>query len=305
MRTVIALLFFIMAVSCDMSNKMEIDIPTPEEKLVVNCFFAADSVWTVQVYKSKNALAAKNSVEDRVTNATVVIDDGTKEIPFELDDNYFLYRSKEAEGSAVVGKPYTLKVSAPGFDPVTSTVRIPDPVSIVDVSSTTANDILAPGHHSRIFEIHFKDPGQQVNYYALSVFGVGTSPFPPYSESVPKTTRPLNPTWAEDYYGEWYKHYRNSFAEFNLLFNDRTFDGASYVFKVATFEPDENAPHAYIISLKSLSDEYYNYRVTYNIQEQTAEDPFAQPVQVFNNIKDGYGIFAGYSQATIEHNTQE
>jgi hypothetical protein len=89
---------------------------------------------------------------------------------------------------------------------------------------------------------------------------------------------------------------------FNLLFDDRLFDGDEYVLSVSCQEarPTEKFPEQvflYKMSLRSLSSAYYNYRVTYNLQQETKGDPFAQPVQVFNNIQNGYGIFAAFSQS--------
>ena len=53
-----------------------------------------------------------------------------------------------------------------------------------------------------------------------------------------------------------------------------------------------------IVTLRTLSEDYYNYKITGSLQQNTSDNPFAQPVNVHDNIDDGFGIFAGYS----EHN---
>jgi hypothetical protein len=45
----------------------------------------------------------------------------------------------------------------------------------------------------------------------------------------------------------------------------------------------------------TLSEEYYQYINTNFKQRQALQDPFAEPLRVYNNIKEGYGIFAAYN----------
>lgn len=44
----------------------------------------------------------------------------------------------------------------------------------------------------------------------------------------------------------------------------------------------------------ALSKSAFEFKTTYIKQQLNRENPFAQPVQVFNNIRNGLGIFAGY-----------
>lgn len=46
--------------------------------------------------------------------------------------------------------------------------------------------------------------------------------------------------------------------------------------------------------MKKVSEAYFLYKETYALQQSVDGDPFAEPVTVFNNIENGYGIFAGY-----------
>ncbi len=54
--------------------------------------------------------------------------------------------------------------------------------------------------------------------------------------------------------------------------------------------------------LKHITEEHYLYGTTAQLQEQeTAENPFSQPVQVFGNIENGLGIFAGFGKSRLEY----
>src|SRR5690606_17271812 len=52
--------------------------------------------------------------------------------------------------------------------------------------------------------------------------------------------------------------------------------------------------HAYRLRLGHLSEDYYRYLRSQELQEATEEHPFAEPVIVHSNIEGGVGIFAGY-----------
>ncbi len=46
-------------------------------------------------------------------------------------------------------------------------------------------------------------------------------------------------------------------------------------------------------NLKSVTESYYQYHTTSDLQDWNEGDPFAQPVQVFSNIPNGLGILMG------------
>jgi len=66
----------------------------------------------------------------------------------------------------------------------------------------------------------------------------------------------------------------------------------SFDLDIYNFINDENNLN---IELFSISKDIYMYLLTFQAQQETEESPFAEPVMVYNNIKDGYGIFAGFS----------
>ena len=52
-----------------------------------------------------------------------------------------------------------------------------------------------------------------------------------------------------------------------------------------------------IVELRSVSEEYYLFHSTVSRQQNNSDQPFSDPVVLFNNIRNGQGVFAGYSQA--------
>ena len=54
----------------------------------------------------------------------------------------------------------------------------------------------------------------------------------------------------------------------------------------------------YTIFLRNTSKSYYLYRQSVDLQRWTEDDPFAQPVQIYTNITNGFGILSGYNEKT-------
>lgn len=50
------------------------------------------------------------------------------------------------------------------------------------------------------------------------------------------------------------------------------------------------------VVLRTVTEDYYQYNYTRDLQASVENNPFAQPVQLYDNIDGGLGIFAGYSQ---------
>ena len=67
------------------------------------------------------------------------------------------------------------------------------------------------------------------------------------------------------------------------------------------FGADESFPSYELFALlRTTTEEYYNYNYTRDLQASVENNPFAQPVQVYDNVENGLGIFAGYSQTEKE-----
>lgn len=48
-----------------------------------------------------------------------------------------------------------------------------------------------------------------------------------------------------------------------------------------------------------MSEDYYKYQRTYIKQIETKNNPFASVIEVYSNIENGVGIFAGHNRQRI------
>ncbi len=93
------------------------------------------------------------------------------------------------------------------------------------------------------------------------------------------------------------------------VFNDDLFDQDELEIQISfpmglieyTLDGITSDAGGFKIEIRSLSEEYYNYLYSTNLQESITEDPFAEPVQIFSNVENGLGIFGGYNIQTFEY----
>ncbi len=55
----------------------------------------------------------------------------------------------------------------------------------------------------------------------------------------------------------------------------------------------------YWLEVTGMSEDYYKYQKTYIKQVETKDNPFASVIEVYSNITNGVGIFAGYNRQMI------
>ncbi|HIF14776.1 MAG TPA: DUF4249 family protein, partial [Bacteroidetes bacterium] len=82
-----------------------------------------------------------------------------------------------------------------------------------------------------------------------------------------------------------------------VIFTDDLFNGQKISLKVKSEIWSYEPGMVIYWTLINHSEDYFMYKKTFNVYQSVEGNPFAEPVQVFSNIKNGYGIFAGYSQS--------
>lgn len=290
------ILFVLLTFTCLWScEKVEdiVDFPKHKSRLVVNGFFHADSRWEFDVSKSLSVI--DNAPLAKINNASIQIFENDiliETLTFLFEDggiNDGLYYS---DNKPVFGKNYSIIVSANGFESVSAADKLPTPVPIVstdfkiiDSSFYTNSDGNILWYINSAVSIKFNDPVGEENFYQLEVLYYYTI----YNFD------------SSTYYNSFNSFHLNSDnlsieegLEGNIIFSDLIFDGQTY--EISAEFTHYNAPpdFTYYIYFKSLSKSCFFYKKTYGLYLNRKNDPFAEPVQVYNNIENGFGIFAGY-----------
>jgi Domain of unknown function (DUF4249) len=299
-------LYFIVVVVLVVSCKTSDIVTLPENppKIVVNCVTENDSLFTASVSLSSGILN-KNPNPNYygfVPISTAKVDlyeNGqfletltpyTNPYPTSTPDDQLAddYYAKNAR--ARIGKTYTIEVTQEGYNMVSSTYTQPPPIAVDSFSTHVGGLDPRPEYAEdsvleNFYHFEFNDPPGE-NYYEVVFFII----HPGYSSEV------LSPKFINSEYKE--SNLGGQEGDPGIVFADTYFDGKRAILdlKSAIGRQWVKGTWLYGVYLRNVTREYYFYRKNLNQQVVNASDPFAQPTNVQNNISNGFGIFAGFTQ---------
>lgn len=279
-------------------KEVDYDIPPLKQQVVVNGLFCPDSVFSIHVSLSSSTNAAPNFVE----NATVEIFKENISIGLlsYVDNGWYKTSVKP-----VVGKSYKLVVSVPNFESVEALSYVPTlPLNISSTYYITSNvpeysnNGGIPGQFPTDTKIIFDDDPNHLNYYEI-----GENRF--LFEQTMETDLSILSDSELDFNPKTY------------FFSDINFNGStkSLVLRkggLALLDPWGNtyADPFYFLKFKICSAEYYSFRKSWtrHFHNQNSDlnlnDPLTliflgDPVEMYTNVSNGLGVFAGYNQTTL------
>jgi len=295
MKTRITVCFFlplIAVVSCTLV--VDVDVPISEPKITVNSLFSPDSVWDVSLALSRNILDESPFLTPNVSEV-VILEETERVISTLVQAKPGVYRS---DCKPEMGKTYSIRVSAPNQHSITATGKVPGPVDVLHVKIDTldGNQDFGPGQSIAI-EVELYDPANEVNFYRFQLYIRSVYEYFRYdTQETVRDTTIIQLGLLEDspdLLGE---------GDSNFIISDSKFNGSITKIKFQPVYPWSVEIIEVGILAQNLSEEYNEYLKTLNLQRSTDGDPFAQPVKVYSNINNGFGIFAGYSAAYFRIN---
>ncbi len=296
-KLIIASIILVSFFSCQ--KVLDLDAETKIPKLVVNSLFNDQDKW--EVYVSRSLSVLDNGNLTKVDNATVSIYDGTTLVSnLTYDGEKYIILGLSSPPTA--GKIYRIEVSAPNFTSVSSSDFCPQKVSIlqVDTSSTTTSF----GDREENVTIKFQDPGSTKNHYGIE-FNIDR-----YSRYYNSTSS----SWDTSYIGseEIYIASSNPVVDNSgpdnyvrtLTLKDNLFDGQQKSILFNYYRYPSGNPNEFsvkTVKLFSLTEATYKYKKSITAYRAADGNPFAEPVQVFTNVENGFGIFGGQSNSEIKY----
>ena len=267
---------------------IEPDLPDHTPRLVLQAFFTADSSWSAYVGRSAGILEPLPPGERAVAGASVELLDGDHVVEklrfLEWPPIYVL-----DENPLEAGRSYSLRVSAPGFATIRATDAVPLPVAASAEPYVSRADVV-----SHAIRVEIQDPPGETNYYQVSIHSYDRSGRREWSFStrdpsiMGRGDSEGSPIEEEGWHGS---------APF---FKDTLFDGRTHRIELIKLTSDSAYSDRIHLQVLHISETYYEYLKTAHIHDETADNPFAEPLGVHGNVENGYGIFAGYSSRTFE-----
>lgn len=276
---------------------VDVEVPLERRRLTLNSFFTPDSVWKANIVLSRHILDNAESY-DSVTNANIVIYQDGVPIQALTHIGYGEYRS--ATGNILPGTTYEIRADVPGYSSVRSKSSVPTPVRIKDLNVTFEQT--DSWSQEAIFSFKFNDLPNEANYYEVKLLVHRKNKYFNGMDTIESVYEGSAYIESED---PAIQSENNGFHD-GLIFKDILFEGKEVTVKFKTYlgrsYPSGNSEEVtYKVYLRTLSEDYYLYMTTASLQEYTSGDPFAQPVTVYNNIENGFGVFAGYGEDAITY----
>ena len=274
-------------VACE--EPVSVEIPQHERQIVPRGFFAPDSLWQVEISSSVGFLEKDDPFP--LANATVEIwEDGSLRETL-MHEAYGKYMGSTSV--PVPGKNYMLKISAPGYDATTAEAKLPEVAETPKIEVTRVNE----DNQQTItnVDITLHDPAGVKNFYAIDAI---VEAFFVFDDDTTFTTYPY---WFETrdivlLSTEGIESIDLEAVAFNSVeFGDDLFDGETQTIRIRLINNNLGSETERLsVRVWVTSEDYFRYQRTVRQQYDSEGNPFSQPVRIYSNNDNGFGIFAGY-----------
>ena len=302
MKNIIAIcLTIIMVSSCE--KDIKVNVPEQPKKLVIHGVTAMNNPFRVTIGKTAGILDLTTNDTYKVTDALVLLYENNvlKDtlVPNQNNSVYVVKRNTVVQA----GKTYLLKAEAPGLTSAEAETVTPNTIAIQSITRRQNVRTDANGRQLDELKITFADDGTQTNNYIVKVrrptYYNGTSV--EYSgiycmRSSDKDIERGNNVDPTDF---------ESCIDQEFFMMDKNFNGR--VKEILLFvdheelrsftHPVNNRTMRPLVELNSITPEHFKYRKSYDAYQDSEDNPFAEPVLVYTNVKNGYGVFTTYSIA--------
>lgn len=265
------------------------DFPEHKGKLVVNSLFTENKVITVYLFKSTSGY---DTLPDFIDSATVKLYKEGDFVENLTNIGSGEYRSNHLGEE---GKLYEIEVSAEGFESVSAGDIIPRKTLIRDYTYKQHAGYHQWGGEYSTVDINFRDNRDIRNFYEIYAFlKSDTSYIEPVIWSY-TIEDPVLTSSELDAYTDVF------------IFTDSLINGRNYTLKVPLEYSADLPTFDFHVSLSSVSENYYRYkrslkRHLFNqggFEYELFQIDMGNPVTLYSNINNGYGIFAAYNKSEI------
>jgi len=281
------ILTFLFLYSCDslVDPVLTIEIPEHKPNLAVSAHLNnLDTAALVYVTYTKGILEPEtnNTLEDVQVNlyeATSLIR------TFKLDWSIDTTKSGESIVRPIFkadkinfreGVSYRLTVEAASFEKVITNQEFPKKIEIIDANYNPNVTIDEKGVVVDEIKLQFKDPPNQDNYYLANILLHSTDESGHAIKSIP-TFYTNSPIARERPNG--------------LFFSDVTFEGKAYTLDILVQDWTPTKHDIIEIQLFSISKDRFFFEQSLEIYKENLENPFSEPLILYENIVNGNGIF--------------
>lgn len=280
--------------SCEKIEKIE-NFPMSPSKLVLNCQLNPDSVITLLLFKSLSIL--DNAPNKNITTAKVELyKDNILIASLPAANKHFMYVFEGIKPE--INHTYKVMATATGYDVVWAEVAVPNEV-FPDKITTSVSDTFSyidyysgDTSYNTIGKINvtLTDPAASRNYYKLKIY------YHNFYYEIQESGDTI--TYISNFGLYSYNNNATSpLVDFNLgfdyFFTDQYFNGSQVTIDIPIMYSGFERSLTVYTELISVSEEQYLYDKSIMIFNNNNGNPFTEPIQIYTNINNGFGIFSG------------
>ncbi len=300
MKQILLIVSLWLLAACE--KPVKIDIPKKDPSLVINGLLVKDNLFAVRIGKSRGVLDPGNNQVSLAEQYTV-----KTAIPVIFENNIaidtlvyqpanFMYktiRNKRVRD----GYNYTIRVNASGFKTAEANSGLPSQSIIAELRRVKNSRTNAYGEQQDEITIKLNDPAGEKNFYLVQVWSAAFGGQPgnkiycvsTSDKDLERIGDNADPLSAD-----------NCYDGGALLMRDNNFNGVQKQLKLFVGSSEltdyiDNGTHKtyrpYIKVFRITEDEF-KFIKSNNAYNNAGDNPFAEPVNIYSNVKNGYGIFA-------------
>ena len=293
--TFIVLIILLFLSACE--DTIYIDIPDNGRKLVLYSTLIKGEPVEASVSQSNHVYGNDVFTYPAATVTLYIDGQKTEELNYQGDGVYL--------GTSIVepNKTYKIEAVADGLETVSAENSLPTQPNIVSLIHSEDD----PQGYSMTLNLVLDDNGNTTDYYYIEMFIESTfSYFDTFlGKDIVETYSSTGELYSDDPIIN-----DNLWALDGLLFNDSHFNGKQYRLLFYSESYMYNDKYKLLVTLtethtlriNSVSKSYYQYMYSYALFMTVDENPFAEPVQVYTNVSNGFGFVGGlsYHEFTFE-----
>jgi len=280
--------------SCEKTEKIE-NFPMSPSKLVLNCQLNPDSVIQLLFYKSLSVL--DNAPNKNITDAKVELFKDNiliASLPAANQRLRYVFEGIKPE----INYTYKVVATATGYDPVWAEVAVPELVVPDKITASVSDTFAWVDYYSGDttynatgkVSITLTDPAKAGNYYALMLYTFYTY----YGmDENGDTISFSNKVGLYNYNNSASSPLIDYILGYGYFFTDQYFNGSQVTLDVPVMSSGFTKSTTVYVELISLSEEQYLYDKSKMVFNNNNGNPFTEPIQIYTNVKNGFGIFSG------------
>lgn len=292
-------LMVMLLTSCELV--VDVDLPEFKPSLVINSVIHPDTTFIIDLSTNRSILDS-NYDFPRVSGATLYLhEDGTLKGTFSESNDFpgrYTFDTYPSPGAT-----YKIVAEKSGLPTAEAQAVIPTRETVVEIREiSNRNDV----SNMRIIKLAYSiDDSEGEDFYETRLYWISHYYEHHYDEEKDSLIKGEMKKQLIDLHYSFLSADINEFEGTNpyYFFDDELFDGQKKRITIEFEDPSsqwDTDTMEYRLHVRKLSKDYYQYLITSNLQKDSGGDGFSEPVQVYSNIKNGYGIFGAYQTTPLQ-----